>query len=933
VTNSGCGSLDLVDAGIYSILSTIHPFFSESGFTIFAEIQEKWHYIANQSYSILRMPRVWWQDDRGAEMILDGRLIAMSAFRALYMKLIHNTREMLHDKVLLGLQPPDLSRKHTVDDLSNTDIGYSFIEDPGNDFKREGMFLSRAMTDPKRFKDRFCYHSYSNNNGLSLNHNGIQRWFSDCQTCLGNIFALVHLGSGQPARGTEFGPLTHKNTHLHPRGVFYFEKHIHLVFAYNKTQKNQGKQRVICRTLPPEIEDILMKWLVLVVPTLVAFSHAMHGESGLDITRRFDQQLFTSLRGNWATDDFTSILIHLTAPPVCEGGLGYALTMSEIRHFLIAITRKHCVDSEEKYRVLEEVFNEQSGHSNTVARAIYALEYQTIQSIDPVRLKMFIGMSKLYHTIILDREPSTTTTATTSPSWPPVHQTSPCSLEFSLQDARAVASWLQPDISRSIKEACLEVAAMQNPIHRSPNSIPVDPGTATPAFNPEARFMTVDVENFSIDPTHVRDLRQVFGVSAKFKSKGQAVAVALSAKRDHDLVVILGTGVGKSLLFILSAVRKSEVTMATVVLVPLHELLYELWEKLRKLKISCEIWTTSTSSYTSQVVFVSPEAAQSSEFLKYVRIGYQKNALARFVIEEFHLVQTQAHFRECLPSIGRLREIPVPFVYLSATSPPSDTVKTLETLYCVPENTYLVRESTEKPNIVFSVYKLARDSALPPDRGAPWVHYIGENLEELSLVNYVNSFLSNFQRDDRILVYCLTKQEAKDIAAFLGCQFYISDMTNEEKRNVMTNWKDSGTGNQILVCTSCLGAGLDYQSVRLIIHYHLPRHPIDHSQEVGRGGRDGLPTHATVFWDPGRKIPHTAESRLKFGYDFMREWAQAEQCRRITLGKFLDGHGKSCFELATVELCDLCQKRLKSSEDVCNLCTVRYLTLSNNSLR
>jgi superfamily II DNA helicase RecQ len=43
--------------------------------------------------------------------------------------------------------------------------------------------------------------------------------------------------------------------------------------------------------------------------------------------------------------------------------------------------------------------------------------------------------------------------------------------------------------------------------------------------------------------------------------------------------------------------------------------------------------------------------------------------------------------------------------------------------------------------------------------------------------------------------------------------------------------------------------GLNKADVRAVIHYHLPKTPENYVQEIGRAGRDGLPSYCHAFLD------------------------------------------------------------------------------------
>lgn len=75
---------------------------------------------------------------------------------------------------------------------------------------------------------------------------------------------LVHLTSGQPARGTEIISLRHVNT-IHHRNLFVEDGLVAIVTSYHKGYTCTGSTKIIHRYLPKEVGELLVYYLWLIL--------------------------------------------------------------------------------------------------------------------------------------------------------------------------------------------------------------------------------------------------------------------------------------------------------------------------------------------------------------------------------------------------------------------------------------------------------------------------------------------------------------------------------------------------------------------------------------------------------------------------------------------------------------------------------------------
>lgn len=116
-------------------------------------------------------------------------------------------------------------------------------------------------------------------------------------------------------------------------------------------------------------------------------------------------------------------------------------------------------------------------------------------------------------------------------------------------------------------------------------------------------------------------------------------------------------------------------------------------------------------------------------------------------------------------------------------------------------------------------------------------------------------------------------------------------------------WDPSGCC-RVVFATNALGMGIDVKGLSTVIHYGPSSSLESYMQEIGRAGRDGLQSHASLLYH-GQQLRHAGESMK--GYI-----NNTSLCRRVVLLSIFDTEPAECLPKHTC--CDVCAA-------MCQCCT------------
>jgi len=348
------------------------------------------------------------------------------------------------------------------------------------------------------------------------------------------------------------------------------------------------------------------------------------------------------------------------------------------------------------------------------------------------------------------------------------------------------------------------------------------------------------------------DLLRTKTIYCEYKSFEQKAAVysALKLPKGNTLLIALPTGGGKSLITqMLAAID----TGLTLVVVPTVALAIDQYNAAKSRLMStlqehiyCYRGNQDKKNYmsiinairgkTARLLFTSPEAIlRNTIFFKELRSCAELKYLQNLVVDEAHVVPDWGTlFRPdfqilsvALKQWRVLSNFEIRTYLLSATLS-DEVVSALYSLYGEETRFFEFRCDALRPEPRFCFYRTKTHSE--------------QDEKLLDLVKYLPK---------PVVVYVLEPDDATRIQKLLRGKGYKNVPTftgktkDADRDDILRNWK---TGKyDIVVATSAFGLGVDKPDVRTIIHKCVPENLSRFYQEVGRAGRDNMPSLSVLL--------------------------------------------------------------------------------------
>ena len=295
------------------------------------------------------------------------------------------------------------------------------------------------------------------------------------------------------------------------------------------------------------------------------------------------------------------------------------------------------------------------------------------------------------------------------------------------------------------------------------------------------------------------------------------------------------TGFGKSLCYQFPA---SLFEGTTVIYSPLIALMRDQVNNLRKVGISARCLNSEQTDEENEqtledalngrikILYIAPERQENQVWIDAVR----KICLSMIVVDEAHTISVWGHdFRPAFRRIVNLvKLLPKGMPVLATTA--TATKRVQEDI----EQQIGSGIRTIRGNLMRSNFRMHVIETRSEDEKMIWIAKHLKDLPDCGLI-YTGTRVET-EKYSRWLEYI----GVKSICYNAGLD---AETRKEIEKGLMQNrWK-------CIVSTNALGMGIDKSDIRFIIHTQIPASPIHYYQEIGRAGRDGLPTYIVLFFN------------------------------------------------------------------------------------
>lgn len=845
-----------------SVETICRTYMHQRGETVFGHLLQWRLYLGAVAQSVLSRNQASWSFDKQAVTYL-GTTLRMDEVSTLIVSEFRRAQRLLLDELLFGAEDIPLVESWNLhDDLDREDLGGSWLTDERNTDVLAGTQTVLFRTIMGRADLARTFVAEVGQGRQVFCRRAMAVYEAYVQDFLSAMSPLIHVAPLPPLRAPELQSITHTNDKRR-RSTFIFESLVLIHVRYHKSQRQTGDAVDNVRFLPAAVGNLLLTFLAVVQPLRQAFLRQRVDHKG-----QLSAYLWSTLEGEVWPDQAVSR--HLGR--ACARAEVPRMNVAWWRQVAASIVKEKCTPGERASFNMDQIGGQE-------------------EMVEEEELQSDLARSSNHSFATHNRAYAGSTTLTTHALLQRAHRASLCWQSLLRVDETLAREVIDYEEATKTKKRRRGEDDDDGAFDDDKTSLLGAAKRVRLRFRPLAKVAVLQ-----------RIAQRLYGDSTlTLRRPGQrnAMQAILGPKASEQVVVVLGTGSGKSLILMVAAAMEGAGT--TVVILSTVALRTNMIRRVQAVGIRTVEWSPGQTR-TAPLVFASAEAACSSGFSGYVARLQMRQTLDRIIVDEAHLTITASSYRMSMKRLGwYVRQVATQSVWLTATLPPLFEEAFHRRNYLTRPTA--VRDSTNRRNIRYSIETYDAQDGLAASA--------------IALARKCYAAVSG-HITDRIIIYCQMKEIMQEIAEALSCPTYTGDgsiMDQQAREEALVQW-EGPTGSPAIAATSALSVGYDYPHVRYVIHAGPPRCLTDFSQESSRAGRSGQLAHSIVLITGPLSLSQCPPQYLALHGDernadeeAMLLYLSQQHCLRGLMSQFLDvpQDWRWCME-GEDELCAVCPK-------------------------